>query len=242
MTDSGAGPRLRGIVFDFDGVLADTEPLHLRACQEALAGTRLQLRADDYYARYLGYDDAGLFTALAHDQGVPIDAPELRRLVEAKSRRFRARAAGRGVLFPGAADCVERLAAAAPLAVASGALHAEIDLILDAAGLRRCFDAIVAADDVPRSKPAPDPYRRAVELLHGSGPGPDPSAWAAVEDSAWGIESAHAAGLWCVAVTHSYPADVLASADLVLGDLQEVRAALLRRLDPPAGATRERRA
>ena len=81
-----------------------------------------------------------------------------------------------------------------------------------------------------RSKPAPDTYVRAVELLHGAGPGLDPSAYLAVEDSVWGITAARTAGLPCAAITTSYPAQVLAAADPVLDSLRELQAMVLQRL------------
>lgn len=221
---------LRGIVFDFDGVIADTEPSHLAAFQDILAGTGLALGERDYYDRYMGYDDVGTLRALGRDQGRPLDDREIRRLVAAKARRFEARVRGGNVLFPGAAACIERLAAVAPLGIASGALHAEIEAILTAASLRDRFAAIVGADDVPRSKPAPDTYQRAVELLGAAGTGADPSTCVAIEDTVWGIEAAHAAGLRCVALTHSYPAAALAAADAVLGSLDELQPAVLQRL------------
>ena len=221
---------LRGIVFDFDGVIADTEPSHLAAFQDVLAGTGLTLSGDDYYGHYMGYDDVGTLQALGRDQGAPLDDGEVRRLVAAKARRFEARVRGGNVLFPGAAACIARLAAVAPLAIASGALHAEIDAILSAANLRDRFEAIVGADDVPRSKPAPDTYQRAVALLANAGTGADASGFVAIEDTPWGITAAHAAGLPCVALTHSCPAAALAAADAVLGSLDEVQPALLERL------------
>lgn len=221
---------LRGIVFDFDGVIADTEPSHLAAFQDVLADTGLTLSAGDYYDRYLGYDDAGALQAIGCDQGRPLDAGDVRRLVAAKARRFEALVRDGNVLFPGAAACIERLASVAPLGIASGALHAEIESILTAANLRDRFAAIVAADDVTRSKPAPDTYQRAVELLGAGATGATPSTCVAIEDSVWGIEAAQAAGLPCVALTHSYPAAVLASADAVLGGLDELQPGLLRDL------------
>lgn len=222
--------RLRGIVFDFDGVIADTEPSHLAAFRDVLAGTGLALSTGDYYDRYMGYDDVGTLRALGRDQGQPLDDHEIRRLVAAKAVRFEARVRGGNVLFPGAAACIERLAAVAPLGIASGALRAEIEAILTAASLRDRFAAIVGADDVPRSKPAPDTYQRAVELLGAAGSGADPSSFVAIEDTVWGIEAAHAAGLPCVALTHSYPAAALAAADAVLGSLDELQPAVLQRL------------
>ncbi len=238
VAETDARPPLQGVVFDFDGVLADTEPLHLGACQAVLAGTGLTLDTDAYYDRYLGYDDVGVFTALGRDQGVALTDDGVRELVAAKGRFFEERVRGGGVLFPDAAACIRRLAAALPLGIASGALHHEIEVILAGANVRQHFRAIVAADDVERSKPAPDAYLRAVELLHGGAPGLEPAAYLAVEDSVWGIAAAQAAGLPCAAITNSYPADVLAAADLVLGSLGELEAVVLQRLGrtPPADA------
>lgn len=221
---------LRGIVFDFDGVLADTEPAHLAAFQDVLAGTGLTLSSGDYYDRYMGFDDVGALRALGSDQGRPLDDSEVRRLVAAKARAFEARVRNGDVLFPGAAACIERLSAAAPLAIASGALHAEIEAILTAASVNDRFAAIVGADDVAHSKPAPDTYRRAIELLGAAGAGAQPSDYVAIEDTVWGIEAAHAAGLPCLALTHSYPAAALAAADAVIGSLDELQPALLGRL------------
>ena len=104
-----------------------------------------------------------------------------------------------------------------PLAIASGALRGEIELILDASGLRASFPVIVAAGDAPSGKPAPDLYLAALGLL-----GADARRSVAVEDSVWGIESAHAAGMKVVAVATSYPPHRLTSADAVVtvfGDL-----------------------
>ena len=230
VADSSARPPLRGVVFDFDGVLADTERLHLDAYRAVLAGTGLTLDTGAYYNRYLGYDDVGVFTTLGKDQDRPLGDDEIRGLIAAKGRHFEARVRSGGILFPDAAACIRRLAAELPLAIASGALHHEIEAILTGANVRQHFRAIVAADDVERSKPAPDSYARAVELLHGGGPGLEPSAYLAVEDSVWGITAARAAGLPCAAITTSYPADVLTAADPVLGSLAELQAVILQRL------------
>ena len=130
--------------------------------------------------------------------------------------------AGSHGLYPGAADCIRRWAAEAPIAVASGALRAEIDAVLGRTGLRRYFTTIVAAGETPRSKPAPDPYLRAVELLrpYSAAAGLDPQGcFVAVEDSPWGIESALAAGLRCIGVAQTYPADRLRAAHAVVATI-----------------------
>jgi len=211
---------LRAIVFDFDGVIANSEPLHFGAFREVLAQEGVTLTEHDYYARYLGYDDVGVFKAIDAARGA-WEPQEIARLVARKAVRLEALERDISVLFPGAADAVRRAAAAMPVAIASGALGAEIRRVLEREHLDGCFTAVVAAEDTPVSKPAPDPYRRAVALLAAACGGTLAAAeCVAIEDSRWGLESARAAGLRTVAVTNSYPASTFAgAADLVIDSL-----------------------
>jgi hypothetical protein len=127
------------------------------------------------------------------------------------------------VLFPGADTAVRRLAAQWPLAIASGALRAEIVRVLERENLARFFPVLVAAEDVRAGKPAPDAYVRAVELLSSAASTPlDPGDCVAVEDSHWGLESARAAGLRTVAVTHTYPPEALTGAEAVVPHLDRL--------------------
>jgi beta-phosphoglucomutase-like phosphatase (HAD superfamily) len=205
------------VVFDFDGVIADSEPLHLRALQEALASRGVRLDADEYYAQLLGYDDGAALDVLVEARALPWNARERAAVVADKTARFEALQAREDALFAGAAACVARLGATVPLAIASGARRAEIDRTLARVGLAAAFRAIIAAGDTLRGKPSPDPYARAVALL-----AVDPSRAVAIEDSRWGLQSASAAGLRTVGVTHSYPPSELAMADLVVSSLNEI--------------------
>lgn len=216
---------MTAVVFDFDGVLADTEPLHLRAFQEAFATRGWTLDPASYVERYLGYDDAGLVDVFARDRGLALAADEVGALLDAKSRAFRRLIESGAVLYPGAADCVARLAARHRLAIASGALHAEIEDILGGAGLLAPFGAVVGADDVPRSKPDPDCYLRAAELL-----GVAPQDCVAVEDSRWGLQAARSAGMRTIAVPTTSPATALAAADRILTDLTALTDAVIDEL------------
>jgi len=216
---------LKGIVFDFDGVLADSEPLHLSTYQEVLAPLGVALTHEDYYTNYLGYSDEDVFVRLGAAKGWTMDARKVAALIDEKTRVFDAIIGRTDVLYPGATECVERLAAAFPLGIASGALRHEIEMILKRARLDQHFRFIVGSGDTPRSKPAPDPYLRAAEL-HGL----PPSACVAIEDSRWGVESARAAGMMCVAITNTYPADQLTAADIVITSLEEFTSELIARL------------
>jgi HAD superfamily hydrolase (TIGR01509 family) len=179
----------------------------------------------------LGYDDVGVFRAVSGDRRLNWSDDRVAALVRRKASRLEELERNVSVLFPGAEAAVQRLAQSLPLAIASGALRAEIVRVLDQAGMSQYFVAIVAAEDSPVSKPAPDPYLRAVELVAGAmGQSLKPAECVAIEDSQWGLESARAAGLHTVAVTHTYSADHLEQADSVIASLDELDAAYLRRI------------
>ena len=218
---SGASQALHAIVFDFDGVVADSERLHLRSYQEVLAPEGITMSSEDYFARYLGYDDVGVFKALGRDHGVPMDEPRVSDLIARKGQRYESLAAAGEMLFPGAADFIRTAAAAVPIAIASGALTHEIEEVLERAGLRALFPVIVGADQTEHSKPHPDPYQAAFARLRAhSGLELLAGRTVAIEDSRWGLVSARAAGLRCVAVTNTYSAAELgADAELVVAGL-----------------------
>jgi beta-phosphoglucomutase-like phosphatase (HAD superfamily) len=211
---------IKAIVFDFDGVLADSEPLHLRAYQAVLSKLGITFTRDEYYSNYLGYDDEGVFALLFERHGLRVDSDGIHALIEEKTSVFDAtmeeNIKSGGILYPGAAACVELMASRYPLGIASGALRHEIEAILRGAHLHQHFRFIVASGDTPEGKPAPDPYKKAASL-HGLAPG----ECVAIEDSRWGIESAKSAGLACVGITTTYAREHLPGADHIVGSLGE---------------------
>jgi len=214
---------LRAVVFDFDGVIANSEPLHLRAFQDVLADADVTLTDHEYYGNYLGFDDAGVFRAVDANRGARWTTAEIDVLVSRKTERLEALERGMSLLFPGAADAIHRLAAVVPLAIASGANGSEIRRVLDREQLTSLFSAIVPADDSLPPKPAPDPYLRAVSQLSAArGESIAVRDCVAVEDSMWGLLSARTAGLRTVAVTHTYSAAELSNAELVINSLYEL--------------------
>ena len=211
---------LRAIVFDFDGVIANSEPLHFQGFRDIAAEHGVTLTEPDYYARYLGFDDVGAFDAMGVDQGQAWTRAQITKMVARKAVRLEELEHDHSVLFPGAADAIRRAAAAMPIAIASGARGEEIRRVLKRENLISCFTAIVAAEDTPASKPSPDPYLRALALLAAAfSDRLNAADCVAIEDSRWGLESARLAGLRTVAVTNSYPADELA-ADLTIASLE----------------------
>jgi HAD superfamily hydrolase (TIGR01509 family) len=223
---------LHALILDFDGVIANSEGLHLRAFQDVLGGSGYTLTDQAYYARYLGFDDAGVLRAVAADAGGTLSDAELDALMTAKERRYETLASQGELLFPGAADFIRRAAAEVPLGIASGALTHEIEAVLHGAGLRDHFLTVVGADQTEHSKPLPDPYLQAfARIAAATGRAIDRRRTVAVEDSRWGLESARAAGLRTVAVTNTYAAEALAPhAELVVADLATLDLAALDRL------------
>jgi beta-phosphoglucomutase len=221
---------IRAVVFDFDGVLANSEPLHFSAFRDVLAPRGLRLTEQDYYDKYLGYDDLGAFRTIAIDAGRPLAEREISAMAAQKAVRLEELERGTSVLFPGAREAIARMAAHGPIAIASGAIRAEILRVLDREGLTSCFPVIVAAEDTAVSKPHPAPYLRAVELLTSATQDLAARGCVAIEDSVWGLRSARAAGLRTVGVTHSYPAEALAEADAVIDRLDQLTPSLLASL------------
>lgn len=234
MTVAATVPAPTAVVFDFDGVIANSEPLHLLGFQRVLGEYGIALSEEDYFTRYLGYADEEAFAAVGRDAGRSFASHELHDLMARKAAVMPSLLADPRVLFADAADCIRRLAAHVPLGIASGALREEIELVLDANGLAPCFHTIVAAGDTPRSKPAPDPYSRAVSQLRARGLVAADATCVAVEDSHWGITSAQDAGLRCVGVATSYPAHELGQADLVIERLADLSIEKVWTLTQPA--------
>ncbi|MDQ3069197.1 MAG: HAD family phosphatase [Acidobacteriota bacterium] len=229
---------ITAIVFDFDGVIADTEKLHLAAFRQALESLTgpdrrtatspdpLTLSEAEYYEKYLGFDDEGVFRILGAERGVDLGDQRLRELVEEKGRAYERLVAGaRSILYPGIEDCIRRFHGTYPLAIASGAYADEIRAVLTPAGLLRYFETIVGAGDTPSGKPAPDPYLEAARRINA-----DPRRCLAIEDSRWGIQSAVAAGMTCIAVTTSYKAHELAGAVIVVPSVERITLELVKDL------------
>jgi beta-phosphoglucomutase len=220
---------MRAIVFDFDGVLVDSEALHFRAQRDALLTAGIAIDKDEYYSHYLAYDDRGGIRIALERHGQPSDRERVETLARIKAQRY-AELLPEVPFFAGARELVRALATDYPLGVASGALHREIEAILTAGGLRDAFTAIVGADDVGHTKPHPEPYLTAMQRLAPRAPGLRPAECLVFEDSVPGIASGLAAGMKVVGITNSYSADKLRSAHRVVDSLEGLTPAELKSL------------
>ena len=221
---------LRAVVFDFDGVIANSEPLHFRAFRDVLAGWRVDLSETDYYRDYLGFDDLGVFRQLAVDRGLGWSSDRLAELVAIKAVCMERLEADVSILFPGADAAVRRAAAAVPIAIASGALGAGNPPRPRA----RTADDLLHLHRRQRRTRRPA-SRRPIRISWRSRSSAErwrnlrASECVAIEDSPWGLQSAQAAGLRTVAVAQTYDKSALL-ADAVIGSIDELDISMLQRL------------
>ena len=203
---------MRAILFDFNGVLLDDEPIHSELLLEILAAEGVQVSETTYWARYVGLDDRQAFRRAFVDNALDLSDRRCAALVECKAERYAERVAAAGYpFFDGARELVEEAAAAGwLLGIVSGALRAEIEAALGSAGLGEgLFEVLVSAQDVAASKPDPEGYLQGFAGLAARAPGLEPSRVLAIEDTPTGLEAARAAGLRRLAVAHTVPAAAL---------------------------------
>ena len=204
------------VVFDLDGLLLDTERLWDEV-REELARERGGTWSDRAQADMMGMSSPE-WSRYMHEVVGLAESPD--EIAEEVVRQMEARYRERLPLIPGAREAVERLAARWPLGLASSSNRPLIDLALELSGFAMFFAVTVSSEEVARGKPAPDVYLEAVGRL-----GVEPARAAAVEDSANGIRSAHAAGLRVVAIPNAHfppNEDALALADVVVDSLDEL--------------------
>jgi beta-phosphoglucomutase len=203
-----------GILFDFNGVIVDDEPQHCDALIATLAEYGHTLDRDTYYREYLGFDDRECFRFSFERMGRPAGEDTLREAIGRKNQHYEKAIRGSLKLVPGAAEFVEAAAFdGLQLAIVSGALRREIELVLELADLRPHFAEIIAAEDVSACKPDPQGFNRGREALALA-----PHRCVVVEDSLPGLNAARAAGLPCVMLTTSHQEAAVGAADLVWRD------------------------
>lgn len=210
---------LSAVIFDFDGIIVDSEPMHFRAFNEVLKPFDVEIPWEDYIGTYIGFDDRDTFKCVVKANRKKIASREIHKLIEAKAEVFqRFVQNGEAKPLPGAVELIKSLPPRLPVGLCSGALREDIDPIIGSLGIDNAFNQIVTAEDTPRSKPDSAPYRLAAEKLGLD----DPSRAVAIEDTPAGIASAQGAGLKVLAVTNSYSREHLLEADAVVDSLEEV--------------------
>ena len=212
----------RAVLFDFDGVIVNSEPLHFYAFHEVLKTERIEITEDEYYREIIGFDDRGAFRKIFERRNRPLEPKILLALMACKSgimmdliqdRRFTA--------LPGVEEFVRSLWRTRPLAICSGALREEIEAMLEGVALRDCFQVIVAAEDVAVGKPDPSGYLLTLKLLSEKTKKPlAPADCLVVEDAPTVIRSVKSVGFPTLGVATSYPLMKLNDADWAVKTLR----------------------
>ncbi len=211
---------ISAVLFDFDGIIVDSEKLHWAAFNAVLAAQGRTISWPEYIETLIGFDDRDAFKHLfpnieSRRSDAKADGKtELNELITKKAAAFQELLETDGAAaLPGSVELIKNLSGKLPIAICSGALLEDILPILGKLGIEKAFDTIVTADDTHISKPDPAPYRLAAERL-------GVSDGLAIEDTPAGIASAKGAGLKVLAVTNSYEREFLTEADCIVDSLE----------------------
>jgi HAD superfamily hydrolase (TIGR01509 family) len=202
------------LLLDYNGVIANDEPLHFAALRDVLAIERIALARETYDAGYLGLDDRACLRITFRGAGRPLEAAALEHLAARKATWYAEDVRAGLPLVSGVGAFVRQAAAAgARIGVVSGALRREIAEGLERAGIGDVVGTVVSAEDVKAGKPDPAGYRLAIARLAGDAA--HGLRAVAVEDSVPGLEAARAAGAGCLLLATSHPGERLAGGDAV---------------------------
>jgi beta-phosphoglucomutase len=210
---------LTAVLFDFDGIIVDSEPMHYRAFNGVLEPLGKGFPWKEYCETYIGFDDRDAFKEAFKTHNERICSRDLKRLIREKAEIFQQLIRdGKATPLPGAVELIKSIPRKLPIALCSGALRGDLLPILANLGIENAFSTIVTAEDTKKSKPDPAPYKLAIEKLGLD----DPATAVAIEDTPVGIISAKGAGLKVLAVTNSYDREYLLEADAVTDSLENI--------------------
>ena len=202
---------LRAILFDFDGTIADSEPLHLAAFQEVLVEMcDYRLEEKEYIKDYLAFDDRNFFLNFSKNHNLGLNESEIVNLMAAKKSHFETKSEDI-IFFEGVLDFIKELSRSFPLAIASGALESEIKSPLEKVGALSFFEVVVSAEMVTNGKPDPESFLHALSLLNEKRTGDKihPEECLVFEDSIYGVQAANKSKMRSIAVTTSLSYDEL---------------------------------
>jgi beta-phosphoglucomutase len=223
---------LKAVIFDFDGVISDSEPCHFAAYNKVLIDFGIQISKQEYYAEYLGFTDYEVFETVKKKYKTDFKGTSIEQLVEQKAKFFQELIRQTDHLIDGIVELVGELEMNnIKLAINSGATSADIKIMLAGSAIEDSFDIIVSADDVSRGKPDPEGYLLAVKKLNVISDSPiSAKQCVAIEDSHWGIISAKKAGMRIIGVTNSYSADELKGTDMIINSVRQIKISDMQKL------------
>lgn len=198
--------KFKGIIFDLDGTLVDSEPLHMEAWLNVLAQKGLKFD-EHWFEQWIGKSDRILAESVIEGHVIQATVEELQ---ENKRTTYHQMAAERAELFPEVERYLNHFRQYLKLGIATNSSKDDAAAVFSRLPLTGFVSAVVTADDVPKLKPAPDMYLLAAERI-----GLNTAEGLAIEDSPAGLQAAKEAGLFTLGVTNSHPAENLKHADLI---------------------------
>lgn len=220
------------LIFDYDGVVVDSEPVHMEGFARVVKPMGIEFAKDEYCEKYLGFDDYMGFAAILRNHNRDFSRELIDKLVAEKTVILKEALAGAVDSIPGVVDLIRQGGELnVPMGICSGALRDEIKVSLEYLGLREFFPVIIAAEDVREGKPHPEGYITAAKQL---GEIFDveirPERCVVCEDSPTGISAAKAAGMKVLGLSTTYAPEGLASADCVVSDFTQITISGLQEL------------
>ena len=211
--------QMKIIIFDFDGVILDSENSHFIAFNEGLKNLNINISEDEYYSKYISLDDRGVITNVVNDKNISVTNEEIDMIIKNKNDYFESRLIDNSKLFPGVEELIIQLSKNFVLSIGSGANRSEIIKTLKNNNIYDYFEIIVSADEVNNPKPNPETYNRVLDNINIDF---NINEIIVIEDSPGGIEAAKSAGLRCIAITNTFDNEELGKADIIVSNYEDI--------------------
>ncbi|HOW60325.1 MAG TPA: HAD family phosphatase [Candidatus Moranbacteria bacterium] len=206
---------IRAILFDLDGVIIDSEPLHFEAHKKVLEKYKIKLSLEDYMRFGVAKGDNILYEKMSEKFGMPINKSEIS---QRKKQAYWEILDKKGELMPEILEILQNFSKKYDLAIVSSGVKASVEHVLDKFNVRKYFEVVITGEDVEKIKPFPDVYSKALEKLERS-----KEECIAIEDSQTGIEAAKNAGLKCIAIPNEFTKNHdFSQADIILSSAKEL--------------------
>lgn len=213
---------IKAVIFDMNGVIINDEAIHEGLFQETLRPYGLKFNHQAYLSCCAGKTDRAGYQTISQKYRLKLP---INRLVSEKNQKYQVLFSRHHQAYPGVINLIKNLAANFTLALTSGAIRQEVELVLKQFKLKPYFKVMITGDDVRKSKPDPEAYLKTVRLL-----GLQAKECLVLEDSANGVASAKAAGCYCLAITTTQSAAKLEKADKIVKSFEEITLSLIQTL------------